>query len=537
MTYNFKYGYKHGHVQGDTIVPYLAVREPSNQSDFTDLDLRLLLTGHAYKIELLEEDAKECSRLQMTIEDYIEYILQKHIRTVIEQYNISFIDMITDKVSDNMIAFSGTTLVDKVEFGNFPCVFGGMEVDRLGQGSVLEAIENVVTIPDKTLKSIVATFSPGSVAIIDCGAWFSEFGVKDYITQLRQLIPHSIVYLNDNHEQQVDLGTDDYCYFFDQKHTVGVDVQMKPIVHGVVTVSDNTRWTEVSQGAFRMRGLHYGHTASLLTTKDTTLPDIINALYVNDEIKKQKWQGTLCKQIKRTIKRYKNAEPNDYIRVVRHPSEFSSSKEELVEEFGNDSCDTDITTTSTSFSINNTIVVEMNANQKYQDCLLSLRKMAEYVKEHDSFHYENGDLMFTSPKCLEWLQVKISSGFLKNFENESDFIQISSTEGNCFVPNKDYVAPDPNKEENEPKQKNEIPFEYSEFDVKPFFPIWCTWTEWRSLGCPEIHKPVDLKKSSHFSSAVLSYVYNKPLSPENLKLIENHDLYTDIVELKSILSH
>jgi hypothetical protein len=53
--------------------------------------------------------------------------------------------------------------------------------------------------------------------------------------------------------------TDKIFIYYDQKHTVGIDFKQPYKMHGLVTISNKTTITQLSQGIFRLRNINYSH--------------------------------------------------------------------------------------------------------------------------------------------------------------------------------------------------------------------------------------------------------------------------------------
>ena len=59
-----------------------------------------------------------------------------------------------------------------------------------------------------------------------------------------------------------------YCTFYDQAHTVGSDIKHKTECEGWLTLNKNSKWRDLSQAAWRMRGLGKGQSIRMVLTPD-----------------------------------------------------------------------------------------------------------------------------------------------------------------------------------------------------------------------------------------------------------------------------
>jgi hypothetical protein len=120
-------------------------------------------------------------------------------------------------------------------------------------------------------------------ALIDCAAFLKNFPpetvARSIATRLNRP-PHnalvSVVYISasDTVMQYIPSVDKSFIYkfengknvftYFDDKHSVGIDIQQNPFCHGLLTVGPSTGLSIASQAMYRLRNINYGHTVEFI---------------------------------------------------------------------------------------------------------------------------------------------------------------------------------------------------------------------------------------------------------------------------------
>ena len=82
--------------------------------------------------------------------------------------------------------------------------------------------------------------------------------------------------------------------YFDQQHTVGTDEKFAPNARAVCLVAENSRYTDVAQAVFRMRGVNFGQTCDfivVLKPSNKTKPNVWTLINENEDKYKDQMLG------------------------------------------------------------------------------------------------------------------------------------------------------------------------------------------------------------------------------------------------------
>jgi len=324
--------------------------------------------------------------------DIIKKFLKKdvmlfHTGMVTSQFNISFVDLLDRGMCSQMVGFSGTTAFKDVTFGE------GRQNNIVFKGSITEAsttkmIEDALTKTDMIRISRMEDYKDEKddtelflntvfhndeypkewfernkcIALIDSASWIrlTSLGkvsslILNYAEQ-KGLKNVQIRYFNERDKLvcapegacSTDSYEDNVNYFiiFDQKHTVGTDIPLPPVVHGFLTTGIRSRWSDIAQAAFRLRGLGSGHTVQMVLHPDFNdmkeyIPKTNMELctyFKNIQDKNQRENELYYyRQCIRTSERiHHDYEKNKYQIYISHPSESETPQEFVELEFKKD---------------------------------------------------------------------------------------------------------------------------------------------------------------------------------------------------------
>ena len=308
---DMKYKYNYGMAENPKeliAVPYSSVDTPVPGSMFSDIDLTAILTcltrlkggltvedcrimlerfkywNEMFDIKELEginirevlklnpDETKSLMGnnrvLQML---YLENILlPAKLKCHRQQYNISFIDLMSEEYSIQRIGFSGTDAIHLPEFkrGNWIDIIPDYE----GEKKIKEAILGWGKEKDKvfsyTLENMWKQLQNYDV-LIDADALLREEGsTLDIVKRWSEEVKgeYLYVYLDNKHNPLVYDPLDPkrtsyyiynsrkkYKHYFDQKHTVGIDLKLHPKVRALTLVSKDSKLVDVAQAIYRLR--------------------------------------------------------------------------------------------------------------------------------------------------------------------------------------------------------------------------------------------------------------------------------------------
>jgi hypothetical protein len=216
-------------------------------------------------------------------------------------------------------------------------IFTGIKTDNISMGAMYSAILGVTqndnnkprvhemtannfNTPKTILKYFVDSVVNGKYdAIIDTGAFLRNISSKDVID--------SIIAADNNHQTYIyivdgiqikiiksdDKSLHPLFIYYDQRHTIGIDVKQPYVMKGLVTVNYFNKFTDISQGIYRLRKMNYGHVVDFvfanISKKIVSSEELLNHLIaVDSKYKSDTESFALLQQIK-YIKRKIVSEP------------------------------------------------------------------------------------------------------------------------------------------------------------------------------------------------------------------------------------
>ena len=381
LLYNYKYGFpkiingEYSHIDKFFAVPYSHVNQPLKKSNFSDFDIKIILTllshvnygklhnGIMMRKENLDYILKEILGYIKIVDDkpftllmtenvygnYIKDIIDKHfdlfltirpktdkyqeilsklyddilndnkvseikefikrhlkilignLKLNIEQYNISFIDVISKNVSKFKTGFSGTVninlpiwLNDKNEFtrikeiekdkaSTYVAILGLTNNDNkihlLNNNNKDENYEDIIA--QQILKLIKAN---NYSVLIDSGAFFRNKTTDNIIEFLSTnlITKKYFIYMDNESNKKIFnnetktttnylgqvFNNSELFIYYDNKHIVGIDIKQPFILKGLATINNFNRYTDISQAIYRMRNLNFGHSIDFILTNE-----------------------------------------------------------------------------------------------------------------------------------------------------------------------------------------------------------------------------------------------------------------------------
>lgn len=260
---------------------------------------------------------------------YIKKILIPSIYYAKSQLNCSFIDIINNDIYKVKCGFTGTqniVLPGIQEWKIQKYEFNKVLENKVDIGSIYYSFlhgQTKLNFINKTniLESISSSIREGKYdCLIDTGAFLREYSSYVVVMQIIELIGTKydyFIYITSDDEKHIYdcanrkiIKFDEKIYllkntfiYYDNQHTVGIDIKQNFIMKGLVTVNTTNRYTEVAQGMYRLRHLNYGHTVDFILDDAITgckdRLDLLKRLLNKDKMymksMNNKLKGQLCK--------------------------------------------------------------------------------------------------------------------------------------------------------------------------------------------------------------------------------------------------
>lgn len=250
---------------------------------------------------------------------YIKKVVIPGIKNAKTQYNSSFLDIIGKNSSQRKIGFSGTInlnlplwedpsheftgIIDqKSDIGS--TYFSFLALDSDDKNRMLHTYHE----KDDGLHFIIETIKNNNYnCLIDTGAFLKDYTNDKVLSKLisENINRKYIIFITaDDVKHVYDLikneiyeynnqiyPTEDLFIYYDNQHTVGIDIKQPFVLKGLITIDKFNNFTEIAQGMYRLRNLNYGHTIDIMTknnihkniTRDTLLEHL---LHMDDQYSK-----------------------------------------------------------------------------------------------------------------------------------------------------------------------------------------------------------------------------------------------------------
>ncbi|TDH74318.1 hypothetical protein CCR75_003035 [Bremia lactucae] len=235
-------------------------------------------------------DSAQVSRLHLLIAklaSLVHYYVRQHIFPSCMNFQKLKITACGHELGSNSlfakrIGFSGTPS------NLLPLDLGECHYEPRSDGSIFGALTNkrIVTIERKvewTARKLlldIAHANPPVHALIDTGALITGFDNQEVASFLLKELPNDmegVVYLDENDRQfillrdhnapmplvQCGLSPSKRFTFYDQVHTVGMDIKQCVNARAILTLGKDMTFRDYAQGAYRMRGITTGQSICL----------------------------------------------------------------------------------------------------------------------------------------------------------------------------------------------------------------------------------------------------------------------------------
>jgi len=220
-----------------------------------------------------------------------EYIEPTFIRYYPKFLNASLLDIISPNVTGNKTGFSGTVNIElPIKVDDSQYAFKDIKTDDYSNGSIMCAMigylqnspakikpyEELEYSDDKLIDYIIEN---NYNVLIDVGAYFMKHDINHIIKRFENSVykdRHMLYITKDDIVMHYHIGytekydntlftSDEIFIFYDHKHIVGMDIRQPLTLKGLTTIDSFNRFTDTSQGIFRMRNLNRGHTVDYIT--------------------------------------------------------------------------------------------------------------------------------------------------------------------------------------------------------------------------------------------------------------------------------
>ncbi|QKF94457.1 DUF3638 protein [Fadolivirus algeromassiliense] len=326
---------------------------------FKNQGINLDETVNCLNDEVLENVLGKLNKNYELIENYlVDILFPKYIKKYSQQYNSSFLDVMTNNFTTHKTAFSGTVNIDiprKEENGynnefqliktydlitNKLISTKSAEEDPIANGEIVSAFLGYTQSPyskcyhmkDDLVEIARKMIEHNYNVLIDTGAFFKQYSNIEVIKKIieiastkpeyEQYTKKSYIYLDEKDKpfvySDIDglitnvrfknelIDSEKIFIYYDHKHIVGIDIKQPYFLRGFATINYFNMFTDVSQGIFRLRKLNYGHTIDFIlhkyyanTEKVNNSIELLNVLWRHEQTnKKNSYYKFLIQNIK-----------------------------------------------------------------------------------------------------------------------------------------------------------------------------------------------------------------------------------------------
>jgi len=289
-------------------------------------------------------------------------VLQNYFKISSEQYNISMIDLLDHNICNKKILFSGTVNfyllsdISKIVVENnkdfnkiYPefnkNLLSKIISDNKSKGSIYSAIYGITT---KLTKIFTFVGTPNYLqtennfmnfilnienlkkydSVIDAAGLIINNSPTFVITAIYQQmlssgIKKTLLFINESDTKMIFYSPDNIkkynneifpnlFIYYDHKHTVGIDFKQPAKMHGLVSVSEASTLTQISQAIFRLRNINMGHSidfysdSRIFDKSETSVKTLLTKCMVNETSYKTGTKNNLQIQYLKFLKRFIN---------------------------------------------------------------------------------------------------------------------------------------------------------------------------------------------------------------------------------------
>ena len=214
---------------------------------------------------------------------YINYYLTKvifpeYIKINEEYYNCSLIDIIDPNFIANKFALSGTVNVYLTNFNTDKFIIENIKSDEFTKKEIEKAListnysghkSNIYKYENsKNIIDYIIYLMKEYQVLIDVGSFLRHYDnitvAEKLYNEYKELVvffdknDNKLIYNNGTIESFKNIKNNkDIKIYFDQKHTVGTDIDIHSNAKSLLTINSNNTYTQVVQGLYRMREINY----------------------------------------------------------------------------------------------------------------------------------------------------------------------------------------------------------------------------------------------------------------------------------------
>ena len=299
---------------------YIIIQEYSLNDYILEIVIKYnLLLKFGFEFTINKEEIKNIfndSSIELKnklFDEVFEIIFKKDLLSL-NQSNVSFIDIINIK-NIFKVGYSGTVNMDlrPLEYldNKFNEIIPDFDEELNVKNAILNANIKYLNKSNKTnqIDYLMKLFDSDDLdkykALIDLYGLFKNIKNEDVAIEINKLFKRNVIYLDESDKEYIikdgikekyydNKFYDNPFLFFDQGHTVGVDIKQDkyPIIKGLCIVDTKINYTQVAQAIFRLRKINLGHTIDFCYVRTNNDDNInIDELYEsfvnNDKMKKE----------------------------------------------------------------------------------------------------------------------------------------------------------------------------------------------------------------------------------------------------------
>ena len=267
---------------------------PPDYEDFENNSLEIFI-----KLALDKQKTLDNKRKEDILIDYLDKFVINNITYTDNVSNCSFIDLMNINCKWKT-GFSGTININledlKIknkfeteiskdsdeELGVYYALTGEYPNSKNELYNLKKTSNNIILNDENQIINLLKNNNYN--CLIDILGYFKDFSNKEIITYIRDNInnysDYDLVYLDDNDNIMLYDGNKYLTFdkfnnpsktfiFFSQKNIVGIDIKNQPIsFRGLAIIDENSTYTNVAQGIFRMRKLNKGQIIDIVYFSD-----------------------------------------------------------------------------------------------------------------------------------------------------------------------------------------------------------------------------------------------------------------------------
>jgi hypothetical protein len=227
---------------------------------------------------------------------YVTDIVIPNIKYSTKNYNCSFIDVMNENFSLKKIAFSGTFNIDLPKFASNSNEFINIIKNDADNGSMYYSMLNKESDDDNKIEVVSGNERLTSLlniiknkkcsVLIDCGGFLKDYSMENVVKFIESTLKKKYVICIDKDDKKLVYTSKQFLpysgeqyseealfIYYDNQHTVGIDIKQPFNLSGVITIDKFNRFTGISQGMYRLRNLNFGHIIVPVISKE--LSDIL----------------------------------------------------------------------------------------------------------------------------------------------------------------------------------------------------------------------------------------------------------------------